>query len=382
MNLMQLILAWLFGWGQNNGGGGGGAGNGKGQGSGNGNGNGNGGNSNNNENTLPPTPDENVVIVAILGGGVAGLAAARELARAGMDDYLVLEAFDDHLGGRFWTEKEAFGEGTPTIEYGIRYVQGLQRNPLFELTKNVIGMRMHQVNYNKVEVYDENTQVLANPDIPWMEWDKAFVCAEEAGDALNQAGIDSSWQNGEVLLEDECGWINDSPIKDVLEWFDMDFEYGDAPINVSAYAFPEYTYMDFRPFDMFGTDPDGFESVVTYLTDDIDMDKVQMGSPVKSVEYLSGSECEEKGLTKGVMNDGNKNCVKISLEDEETIFAKFVISTIPFGVYNDNPKSLFPNAPQDWDTVVSKFFMGNYHSTYMQFTEKFWEDTGKFKSSE
>ncbi|RPI43948.1 MAG: FAD-dependent oxidoreductase [Betaproteobacteria bacterium] len=58
--------------------------------------------------------------VIIIGAGAAGLAAARELARAGRS-VLVLEA-RDRIGGRCWTRHEP-GLGMP-IEYGAEFIHG------------------------------------------------------------------------------------------------------------------------------------------------------------------------------------------------------------------------------------------------------------------
>ena len=48
--------------------------------------------------------------IVIVGGGIAGIAAASELSKAGVTDFLLLEA-RDRLGGRIYTKKH--GEGGP-----------------------------------------------------------------------------------------------------------------------------------------------------------------------------------------------------------------------------------------------------------------------------
>jgi len=73
--------------------------------------------------------------VLILGGGVAGVIAARTLHQNGIDDFLVVEARHE-LGGRMMSHTFA----NKTIEQGANWIQGTQTgngpaNPIFELAK-------------------------------------------------------------------------------------------------------------------------------------------------------------------------------------------------------------------------------------------------------
>jgi polyamine oxidase len=73
--------------------------------------------------------------VLILGGGVAGIIAARTLHQNGIDDFLIVDALDQ-LGGRMMNHTFA----GKTIEVGANWIQGTQTgngpaNPIFELAK-------------------------------------------------------------------------------------------------------------------------------------------------------------------------------------------------------------------------------------------------------
>lgn len=59
--------------------------------------------------------------VLVLGGGVAGIIAAEQLAHAGIDNFLLVEARDE-LGGRM---RSYDFDGT-TIELGCNWVEGTQ----------------------------------------------------------------------------------------------------------------------------------------------------------------------------------------------------------------------------------------------------------------
>jgi polyamine oxidase len=302
------------------------------------------------------------VFVAIIGVGIGGLSAANEFQRAGMDDWVLLEA-KNRLGGRFLTvfmksEKGCPDRGCP-IEIGQRYVQGIQGNPLYDLAKD-IGFRMHQVNWNKMIVFDENTIEVKRP--PFMEWEKAFTCAEELGDQLNQDPNAKTVIDGQFLLE-QCGWKNETAVKNALQWLEMEFEYGCAPDQFAAYAFPEYTYVDFRPFDYFGDDADGFGKFISHLEDGLKPGKIRTG---------------DKGTVTNIDTEMTQECpmdwFKLTTKNGK-ICAQYVISTIPFGAMKDKIGDFFPNVPENWNAVVEKFKMGNYHNTYLKFKKKFWQDT-------
>lgn len=77
--------------------------------------------------------------VLILGGGVAGVIAARTLHERGHDNFLIVEARDE-LGGRMQTKTLGTGNHSFTVEQGPNWVQGTQTgngpaNPILLLTE-------------------------------------------------------------------------------------------------------------------------------------------------------------------------------------------------------------------------------------------------------
>ena len=71
--------------------------------------------------------------VLILGGGVAGIIAARTLLEQGISDFLIVEAGHE-LGGRMKSRTFGASSGTYTIETGANWVQGYgPENPIHTL---------------------------------------------------------------------------------------------------------------------------------------------------------------------------------------------------------------------------------------------------------
>ena len=65
----------------------------------------------------------------MIGAGIAGLTAARDLAIDGYDD-VVLEA-RERIGGRIWTSHEL---SVPT-DLGASWIHGFENNPLARLAR-------------------------------------------------------------------------------------------------------------------------------------------------------------------------------------------------------------------------------------------------------
>lgn len=77
--------------------------------------------------TSPPPAGERDVDVAVVGAGIAGLAAADVVARAGLRT-VVLEA-RDRVGGRIWTSNR--WSDLP-VDLGASWIHGTDGNPVYD----------------------------------------------------------------------------------------------------------------------------------------------------------------------------------------------------------------------------------------------------------
>lgn len=107
--------------------------------------------------TSKATPLENGAKydTVVIGGGIAGVAAAADLANAGQR-VAILEA-NNYLGGRLKTTPVNLqGGGTLQFDEGASWIHGsCEENPITELSKNVEGLVMKETEDDSVEVYDE-----------------------------------------------------------------------------------------------------------------------------------------------------------------------------------------------------------------------------------
>ena len=85
-----------------------------------------------------PKPRKDATVL-ILGGGVAGVIAARTLHEQGIDDFIIVEAREE-LGGRLMSHSFGASGKKHTVELGANWVQGTRtgdgpENPIWTLAK-------------------------------------------------------------------------------------------------------------------------------------------------------------------------------------------------------------------------------------------------------
>ncbi len=88
--------------------------------------------------------------VLILGGGVAGVIAARTLHEQGIDDFIIIEARPE-LSGRMMSREFGAAGNRWMVELGANWVQGTQTgngpaNPIWDLAKKH-NISMHSNDY-------------------------------------------------------------------------------------------------------------------------------------------------------------------------------------------------------------------------------------------
>ncbi|HEX9832128.1 MAG TPA: FAD-dependent oxidoreductase, partial [Mycobacterium sp.] len=174
-----------------------------------------------------PKAKEHIVVV---GAGMAGLAAARRLADAGID-ITVLDA-RDRIGGRMWTDTSL---GVP-IDLGAAWIHGTENNPLTELADQV-GARRVATDFDRPFVFQDGrelgSEVVQTTLKRWQEINKELAPLSE------DAGEDESVANGLAEVADMndpliqwavaseiVGEYAADPDELSLKWFGNEGEFG------------------------------------------------------------------------------------------------------------------------------------------------------------
>jgi len=112
--------------------------------------------------------------IAVIGAGVAGLAAARHLRALGYT-VIVLEA-RDRIGGRVWTDRSI---GHP-VDLGAGWIHGTEGNPLTPLARRA-GVRTEVTHYDNETTYGPDGTALAPKQERRIERDFRYFMREIQG---------------------------------------------------------------------------------------------------------------------------------------------------------------------------------------------------------
>lgn len=169
--------------------------------------------------------------VAVLGAGIAGIAAAQTLHNASITDFIILDV-NDYIGGR--VKHTSFGKnpatGEPyTIELGANWIEGLGsegglENPIWTLVKKW-GVRNTYSNYSSIQTYDANG--IADYSTLLDEYENAYsTVASDAGTLLTQTHQDRTMRAGLSIAD----WKPKNNMqKQAVEWWEFDWEYTYPP---------------------------------------------------------------------------------------------------------------------------------------------------------
>ncbi len=277
-----------------------------------------------------PPRDRSVVIV---GAGVAGLAAARELRANGFEDVLILEA-RDRIGGRIWTD--TIGGNIP-IDLGASWIHGVDGNPISAI------VRENQIATRPTD-YDSEVEHFPVDGRPRLSAEEAlrrfWKLAENQPDSTLQSAYEqylATYNPGDAekryleyllntIVEHEYG-------ADIGDLSLMSIEGG------SAYAGQDVVF------------PGGYRQVVDALADGA---TVRFGQAVTEIDH-SGT---------GVV---------LTTAAGATLEAAAVIVTVPLGVLKRNRISFLPSLPPRKRSAISRLEMGVLNKTCLLFDEVFWD---------
>ncbi|KAG6900212.1 hypothetical protein C0993_001477 [Termitomyces sp. T159_Od127] len=299
------------------------------------------------------------VEVLILGGGVAGVIAARTFHEQGVDDILVIEARDE-LGGRL--RSTTFGG--KTIELGANWIQGTQTgngpaNPILTLAKKHNLKTQFNDLFGSLTTYD-NSGVVDYLDVVNTSFDAFVNQTIYSGARLTRNLVDLSSRSAYDLV----GVKPPDAHAQAAEYYNIDFEYAQTPEQNSAIAGSwnnNFTYDadqgGFSEDNLLSIDQRGFKAFIqeeakTFLKPN----QLLLNSTVESISY-SGS-----GVT-------------ITLNDGTQISANYALCTFSVGVLQNNDVHFVPKLPDFKLEAIASITMATYTKIFIQFPRKFWFDT-------
>ncbi|GJJ15506.1 hypothetical protein Clacol_009784 [Clathrus columnatus] len=257
--------------------------------------------------------------VAILGGGMTGIIAARTLNQEGID-FVLVEARNE-LGGRM--QDVTLNNGV-TVELGPNWVQGLgegaTQNPIFTLALEN-NLRSVFSDFDNLTTFDNHGPVDMEEQLD--RFDDAFASfLSGAGDLTARAGLSVT------------GYRPLTSLDDAAEYYTMDFEYAQPPEETSFLAAAENNNFTFN----------GFSSENNLVVDQRGFKVIAQATAAKFLKASDPRLLLNHTVTQIVYSS---NGVTIHTQQGVTINADYAICTFSVGVLQNNDVTFSPPLP-DW----------------------------------
>jgi len=277
----------------------------------------------------------------VIGAGVAGLCAARELARAGRD-VLVLEA-RDRIGGRTRTIDLAGA----VVDLGASWLHGSHRNPLTDFLADeripwrrdgAIGHRQRvALDGRWVRQHEASSVATA-----LHEWDPA-ESIEALGPGVDDLGSAIDWYVGHRCLDERTARITRQALRRFIGYAVT----GNAPEDISLRGFADYVEHGGGNAVLEG----GYRPLVDRLADGLD---IRLNSPVTGIEH-------------------GRQGVRVHTR-ETGITADLAILTVPLGVLQAGGIALEPALPDGAAAALGRLRMSALEKVVMRFDKPVWTD--------
>jgi len=173
--------------------------------------------------------------VLILGGGVAGIIAARTLHEQGISDFIIVEARGE-LGGRLTSHTFGARDHQYTVEVGANWVQGTQtgdgaENPIWTLVKKHNVSTQSSNYFTSLTTYDDTGPVEYLEVFNRSVVDFARLVAS-AGTRVPTRLVDMTARSGYSLT----GAQPETRYERASEYYQFDWEFGTTPEETSWLA--------------------------------------------------------------------------------------------------------------------------------------------------
>jgi monoamine oxidase len=270
--------------------------------------------------------------VIVIGAGLAGLAAAKQVQEQGADA-IIFEA-GSYIGGRVRTDRSL---GAP-FELGAGWIHGPSRqNPTQQLA-NLVNARTYVTDDDNFDVFDPQGNALS--DAQYERLDELYEYLEEILFYPVRAGQQSV---EEVLARIDSDIVNDPLGRWMLSAY-FEFSIGAGIGDISAAN--GFLSSSFDGADVILTE--GYDSIIAPLAAGLD---IRLNTPVSEIWYDDD----------GVEVDGEP--------------ADYVVCTVPLGVLKSGKITFEPPLPRELRDAIDEIGFGSVTKIAIKFPEPFW-DTG------
>jgi monoamine oxidase len=284
--------------------------------------------------------------VLVIGAGIAGLTAARDLAVDGYD-VAVLEA-RERIGGRIWTSHEL---GLPA-DLGASWIHGFEDNPISRIARrHAIGIVRTNISsvtparYRSIALYDHDGRRLGS--------DETAAMADMMADYLDFVVEKQKQGHEESMLAVEEGFAAsqgyDADQRRRLRFIArtyLEHEWAGPRSEVSLLEHDKG--LGFAGHDR--VFPDGYAQVTERLAVG---SEILLGHEVEQVDY-SGARVDV-------------------LTNRGSFHASHVLVTVPLGVLQAGRVAFNPRLPKAKRDAMRRMRMGVFNKVFLKFDSVFWD---------
>ncbi|MBT3224024.1 MAG: NAD(P)-binding protein, partial [Proteobacteria bacterium] len=282
--------------------------------------------------------------VIVVGAGLSGLAAARELEDHGCCEVTVLEA-QERVGGRIYTMKTPAGS---ILEASSQYHSGRRSSSLTPLIKK-IGMKREAFTATQDSWDIDGTRTPVSQE----DWDRFYSdttgkarTLEDQPEVSLESMIEMMAADGEFSYLD-----NDREIGYCISALFENDHASDAGDN-RAWGIWEGD-------ELVGRDewfPEGMSAITDHLAEGLD---IRLNTPVTEVHY------DEEGVT-------------IKTATGEEFIGDRAIITVSLGVLQGGDIQFKPPLPKKNSDAINRLGMGLMNKVWLVFPEVFWDEDVNF----
>jgi len=280
----------------------------------------------------------NVRKVLVIGAGISGLAAAKELVDAGCE-VTVLEA-RSRLGGRIWTSNQW---NKIPLDMGASWIHGTVGNPITQLAR-LAGAKTASTSYDSAIAYNTDGKPLTSDQESHLE-----ELTEAVDEGIREAQDADQDQSVLAAVHEALKWdelpVEDQRMVNFILSGSIETEYAGSCSKQSA-----YWYDDDSAFK--GDDAiflDGYRTIVDYLVKGV---TVQNNQIAQCISW--GSDGVSVTTDKGLFN------------------ADCVVVTLPLGVLQSGKIEFAPTLPASKRQAIKSLGMGLLNKCYLHFPKVFW----------
>lgn len=278
--------------------------------------------------------------IVVIGSGLSGLAAARELQQNGAE-VVILEA-RNRVGGRIWTSTE--WQNQP-LDMGASWIHGQKGNPLTQLADENDLPRV-ATSYDRSIIYSTSGAPLSATQEIELRQLSAEVSEIIRGAQRRDTDHSLLETIQPLLLKYRDAPVSLSLIQYILS-SEFEQEYAGSVAKLSTHWFDDSE--ELRGGDVFF--PGGFASVTDYLANGLKIEHSQVVTAIHS------------------------DHAEVRVQTGRAEFrADHVIITLPLGVLKDGAVQFKPDLPPGKREAISKLGMGVLNKCYLSFDRVFWPE--------